>query len=69
MPDPRYTSRSGVQNRNAKLDDVRVREILDRLADGDTTRAIAKDYGVSHEIISRIGRGRAWAHVTSRKAW
>jgi hypothetical protein len=63
MPDPRYATRRGAGHHLSKLDDECVYEIKQRLLAGDTTRDIAKDYGVAAETISKIKRGVTWLHV------
>jgi hypothetical protein len=51
---------SGDKNRAAKLSASQVEQIRKRIAAGHTNTAIAKDYGVTHQLISRIRRGRSW---------
>lgn len=59
VPEPRR----GTQNRNAKLNEEQVREILDRLAKGEVAKKIAPDYGVYWSVIYKIKNGEAWAHI------
>lgn len=48
----------------AKLDDAKVRSIRDILAAGRLTNtAIARRFGVSQPIVSRIRSRKLWAHV------
>lgn len=62
----RQVGRPGEQNANAKLSDDDVRTILD-LARGKqaTQRQIAKRFGVSAVLISKICRGRIWRHISA----
>ena len=56
----------GERNGNAKLRDEWIPFIRKRLAEGESQRSIAADYGVSHGMIGRISRGTAWRHVEGR---
>lgn len=49
---------------NAKLTDAKVREIRRRRASGERLASIAADVGVNLWLVCRVGRGRAWTHVT-----
>ena len=53
----------GVKVGNSKLIDDDVRMIRGRLAQGQTYRAIALDFGVSQGAIQNIAVGRTWRHV------
>lgn len=44
------------------LTEAQVKEILTRLG-GETTHALATEYGVSQSAISQIKRGSGWKHV------
>jgi hypothetical protein len=59
----RNGSQSGAMNGNAKLNEALVSVIRLRIANGETNKAIAKDFRVSHAMISRIRKGKAWSHV------
>jgi hypothetical protein len=48
---------------NRKLTIPDVHEIRRRRALGDTTVAIAADFGVTHALVSHICNGRKWRHV------
>lgn len=48
------------RNPRARLTEKQVRQILRRIATGESNRAIAKDYPVSDSMISRIRTGRSW---------
>lgn len=56
---PRSDQR-GSKNGAAKLTDEQVATIRSRILAGQTNTTIAADYGVTHQLISRIRRGRAW---------
>ena len=51
----------GEKNSQSKLTEADVQIIKQRLADGDTHRNIAKDYGVCHSVVGRILNKQAWA--------
>lgn len=64
-------ARPGTKAPNAKLTDDKVREIR-RLYDALPNRpgrgkagltALAKQFGVSRSLVSRVGRGLSWRHV------
>ncbi len=55
--------RERVRNGTTKLAEPQVREIRDRLAQGDPQRAIARDFGVSQTAVSDIRRRKRWARV------
>lgn len=46
----------------AKLTYEQVREIRERVAKGENSRALAKEYGVSTGHMSNIVKGRVWGH-------
>jgi hypothetical protein len=50
----------GARNGNARLSDEQVTTIRQRIAKGENNTRIAADYGVTHQLISRIRRGRSW---------
>lgn len=50
----------GESNANAILTAEQVSVIRRRILTGETNVAIAADYGVTHQLISRIRRGRSW---------
>lgn len=47
----------------SKLTRAQVVGIRDRCAAGDSTRAVARDFGVSRTTVRNIVAGRTWAHV------
>ena len=53
----------GSQCGRAKLTEKEVREIKIRLKNGETTRAIAKMYGLGKSTIGSISSGENWKHV------
>jgi hypothetical protein len=52
----------------AKLDEGKVATILRRLLGGEGGRALAREYGVSHSVISLIKSGKTWRHVKRKVA-
>lgn len=54
---------AGSKHPSAKLTDEKVREIRNSLADGDSERSVAKEFGVSRRTISDIKMSRTWKHV------
>lgn len=50
----------GENNGAAKLSARQIENIRDKIRAGMTNTAIAGQYGVTHQLISRIRRGRAW---------
>lgn len=50
----------GASNGAAKLSDEQVAIIRRRILAGETNTKIAASYGVTHQLISRIRRGRSW---------
>jgi hypothetical protein len=53
----------GEKNGKATFTEEQVKEIKKRLATGEGTSAIARDYGVTHGAIGHIKGGRRWSHV------
>lgn len=53
----------GIDQHAHKLRAVDIPVIRDRLAQGETSYRIAKDYPVSPATILRIGAGDYWKHV------
>lgn len=53
----------GEKSGNAKLTDEKIVEIRKRAAAGETRRAIAEDYGVSHVNITHIVNRKTWTHI------
>ena len=51
---------SGEDHWDSRLDWKTVHEIRRRHADGDSTRALARRYGVSQKTVWKIATGRAW---------
>jgi transposase-like protein len=54
----------GSESQRAKLDEIDVRIIKERLMTGETMASIAKDYGVSSTTIFYIKQGKHWKHVS-----
>jgi hypothetical protein len=59
-------SSRGSDNPGAELTENEVREIRRKLVGGSWGNAtrLAKEYGISQSMISRIKNGKAWSHVT-----
>ena len=55
--------RVGVDNNLSKLNDDAVRDIRNRLAEGESGFSIAKAYGVNRQAVYRIRDGITWKHV------
>lgn len=53
----------GEKNPRSKLSADQVAEVKAKILSGKTNTSIAKDYGVSHHLISKIRRGKAWGSV------
>lgn len=53
----------GEKNHQAKLTEKDVIEIKTRIKNGETNPSIAKDFPVSHKMISLIRTGKSWRHV------
>lgn len=52
---------SGSNNKNSRLTETDVAAIF---WDTRTRREIAKEYGISTTMVTKIKRGRAWKHIT-----
>lgn len=50
----------------SKLTGAAVRQIAKRLRLGESTRSIARRYGVSQVAITHINTGRTWGHITGQ---
>lgn len=59
---------SGSRCRSAKLNEVGVREILERLSAGAMQRDLARQFGVSKMAISLIKSAKTWKHVTRHES-
>jgi hypothetical protein len=55
--------RVGSKNGRALLDEVKVREIKERLRDDEPQKSIAESMGISRSMISLINTGHSWPHV------
>lgn len=53
----------GSQNGNAKLTEADIPVIRGFIADGLPNTEIARRFGVTHQMISKIRRGHFWTHV------
>lgn len=59
----KQTSLRGEMVPNAKLTEQKVREIKKRLANGESQKTIADDFGVVRQVIWGINHGRWWKWV------
>lgn len=51
---------AGEKNGAAKLSAADVDKVREMIRGGSTNKAIGRVFGVTHQAISRIRRGRAW---------
>jgi hypothetical protein len=61
----RGRSMKGERHPNRKLSATDIRNIRERLADGETGSRLAEIYGVQGSQISRIKNGQQWGHLTT----
>lgn len=54
---------AGERNPGAKLTEAEVRELLRLFQQGATSTALARQFGVGRTQVTRIVRGRKWAHL------
>jgi len=54
----------GADNVNAKLTEAQVREIRQRYTAGEIGPNLAREYGVSHQVIYAVIHRKTWTHVT-----
>lgn len=59
----------GALNGAAKLSEVDVARVRDLIRAGLTNTAIAAQFGVTHQLISRIRRGRSWGQPAIHKPY
>jgi DNA invertase Pin-like site-specific DNA recombinase len=73
LPLTPFPRQKGSRHPRAKLTEEQAARIWDRLRQGEGTRALAREYGVSPGVIHRIKTGAAWKHVRvaqrRRKVW
>ncbi len=53
----------GANHAEAKLTEAQALEIKEAAWSGEKITAIAKRYGIVHQLVSQIKLGRAWAHL------
>lgn len=53
----------GMRARRRRLTEEQVRQIRARYAQGESSKALAKEFGVSDYYPSYLARGREWAHI------
>lgn len=72
-PDHLFLGTKGDNNRdrarkgrsgNVRLGAAAARDVLARIAAGETQAAVAARYGVTHSAIQRVINGQSWAHAT-----
>lgn len=63
IPGTKVNVKKGVEAGNSKLTESEVREIRKRIAAGESTRKVAKDFGISSPAVSKIARRETWAHI------
>ena len=56
------TQKRGIETGSAKLTEAQVVEIRRRIKT-ESTRALGREFGVSHTAIRRAGNGMKWAHL------
>lgn len=62
------SKRKTVSNRSTtKLNDDKVKEIVNKLLDGFTIKALGDEYGVSFKTISKIKNNQRWIHISPDK--
>ncbi len=54
---------SGAANPAAKLSDAEAREIRELWQWGASGTALARRFGLTYEMVWKIGKGKAWKHV------
>jgi anti-sigma28 factor (negative regulator of flagellin synthesis) len=54
---------TGENNPRSKLTDEKVKEIKNRIKDGERNIDIAEMYNISKQVISKIKTGRSWRHI------
>lgn len=59
----RQSRLKGERNGNSKLSDDDVVEIRKRRGENESTRSLAKEFGVSQTLISFVINGKRWDHV------
>lgn len=59
----------GALNGASKLSEAQVSEVRRLIAAGHTNTAIAPRFGVTHQLISRIRRGRSWGAAPMQKPY
>lgn len=64
----RHLSLQGEKNPAAKLSDGNVTEIRSLLSTGRNVTSIARQFGVSHQLVSQIRQGRIWKRLADLEA-
>ena len=62
-PERRAACPRGSNHKCAKINEEQALMIRWRLAAGEPSEAIAKDFGITGRAVRNIGAGRTWAHV------
>lgn len=65
----RAAPQQGELNHSAKLTESKVREVIQRIVNGEGNGKVAKELGVKHSTISEIRRGKTWQHVAKKMGY
>lgn len=60
---------AGEKNGNAKLTEAQIETVKAMIRAGRTNVEIARPFGVTHQLISRIRRGKAWGSEPMTKRY
>lgn len=60
-------SQNGEKNATAKLTNSNVADIKNRISLHGTSRAMAREYGVSYSTIKNIANGKSWGSIEKRE--
>ncbi|MEY8695966.1 GIY-YIG nuclease family protein [Bacillus safensis] len=58
-----YGIHSGENNSSSKLKETDIKDIKEKIGKGMFLSLIAKEYGVSRTLISKIKKGELWSHI------
>lgn len=59
----RVSAPKGANNKSSKLDDFKVKDILQRIKKGESDSEISQLYNVSSQLISLIKNNKSWKHI------
>lgn len=60
--------KKGEENPNSKLDEPKVKQIIEMLNSGISQKKISEQFDVSHQLISLIKTRKAWGYLFHKKA-